>query len=113
MASYNGGHVAYVASSASVGADLVVLSAAGFAVKVTNISGSAPLFWTVSHQGGSCPVPTTNGTTSTGGECYVTAAAAGSSTNARAALQFGAIVQVVSTGSPSYMVEIQGVHSTS
>ena len=107
--SYSGDHTVYVASAASVGADLVVLTAGGFSVKVTNISGSAPLFWTVSHQGGSCPVPTTSG----GPGVYVTAGAAGSSTNARHSGQFGSVVQVVSTGTTSYTVEVQGNHAIS
>ena len=112
MASYNGKHVAYVAASASVGQtpDLVVLSGAGFSVKVTNISGSSPLFWTVSHTGGAALPPSTSGSVS---GTYVTAPAAGGFTNARHALQYGSIVQVVSTGTPSYMVELQGNHATS
>jgi hypothetical protein len=112
MSGYNGVNSVYVATSASVGQtpDLVVLSGAGFSVKVTNVSGSAPLFWTVSHQGGTCPVPSSAGSVS---GTYVTAGAAGTSTSARHAGQFGSIVQVISTGTPSYMVEVQGNHSNS
>ena len=110
MASYNGKNVVFVANAASVGADVVVLSGSGHSVKVTNISGTAPLFWTVSHPGGPCPVPSTSGSVQS---CYVTAGAAGLSTNARNAGEYGSVVQVVSTGNPSYMVEVQSVRATS
>ena len=112
MGNYTGGQVAYVGTSASVNQqpDLVWLSGAGQSIKVTNVSGSAPLFWTVSHPGGSCPVPSTSGSVN---GTYVTAGAAGTSTSARHDGQFGSIVQVVSTGTPSYMVEVQSVHATS
>ena len=81
MATYTGKQVVFVANSASVGADVVVLTGAGHSVKVTNISGTAPLFWTVSHPGGPCPVPSTSGSVQ---PCFVTAGAAGTSTNSRA-----------------------------
>ena len=110
MATYTGKQVVFVANSASVGADVVVLTGAGHSVKVTNITGSAPLFWTVSHPGGTCPVPSTSGSVQ---PCFVTAGAAGTSTNARTAGEYGSIVQVVSTGNPSYTVELQGNHATS
>lgn len=110
MTAYSGAQVVSVATAASVGADAVILSGGGSSVKVTNISGSAPLYWTVSNRGGPCPVPTTSGSV---GGVYVTAAAAGSSTNARVAGQYGAVVQVVSTGNPSYMVELQSSNATS
>lgn len=107
--SYSGGHTVYVASSASVGADLCVLTAGGMSIKVTNIAGTAPIFFTVSHQGGACPLPNTAGSAST----YVVAGAANASTNVRHSGQFGSIVQVTSTGVTSYMVEVQGQHATS
>ena len=108
MASYSGTRVAYVSSSASVGADVVVLTDGGFSVKVTNVSGTAPLYFTLSHPGGPCPVPTVGGA-----NVFVVPAAAGDSVNARHAGQFGSVVQVVSSGTPSYMVEVQGNHATS
>jgi len=107
---YSGKNVVYVATAASVGADVVVLSGAGHSVKVTNVSGSAPLFWTVSHPGGTCAIPSTSGSVEA---CYVTAGGAGISTNARVAGEYGAVVQVVSTGTPSYTVEVQSAHATS
>ena len=110
MATYTGKQVVFVANSASVGADVVVLTGAGHSVKVTNITGSAPLFWTVSHPGGTCPVPSASGSVAS---TFVTAGAANAATNARHAGQYGSIVQVVSTGTPSYMVEVQGNHATS
>ena len=109
MANYSGTRVAYVASSASVGADTVVLTDGGFSVKVTNITGTAPLYFTVSQPGGPCPVPTT----AAAANVFVVPSAVNSSVNVRHAGQFGSVVQVVSTGSPSYMVEVQGNHATS
>lgn len=110
MTVYSGAHVAYVAGAGSVSADVVVLSDPGFSVKVTNVSGSFPLFFTVSNQGGACPVPSVSGSV---GGTFVVPAVAGNSVNVRHSGQFGSVVQVVSTGSPSYMVEVQGNHATS
>jgi hypothetical protein len=112
MANYNGTTVAYVATSASVGQtpDLVVLSSPGFSVKVTNIGGTSPLFWTLSTPGGSCLPPSTSGSVS---GTYVTAGAANAATNARYAGPSAAVVQVVSPAPTSYMVEIQSVRGTS
>lgn len=106
---YSGSHVVYVASAASVGADLCVLTGGGMSVKVTNIAGTAPIFFTVSHQGGACPLPSVNGSPAT----YVIAGSPNASTNVRHSGMFGSIVQVTSTGTTSYMIEVQGQHATS
>ena len=87
--------------------DTVWLSGGGSSIKVTNLTGTAPIFFTVSFPGGPCPVPTINGTAD-----YV-ATTAGMSTNVRTANQFGAIVQLVSASVQSYMCEVQSSHATS
>jgi len=113
---YYGDHVVYVGAAASVSsasvsgvADLVVLSGAGSSIKVTNVGGGSPLFFTVSHPGGACPIPTVTG----GQGVYAVGATANGFANVRHDGQFGSVVQVVSTGSPSYMVEVQSSHATS
>lgn len=108
MANYNGGHSVYVAASASVGTDLIVMNGHGFSVKVTNLTGTAPLWYTVSAPGGTCIVPTVGGV-----KTRAVAATANASSNDRQALQFGAVVQVCSTGTTAYTVEILGNHATS
>jgi hypothetical protein len=108
MGQYHGDRVAYVASSASVGADLVVLTQPGMSIRVTNISGAAPLWFTVSAPGGACPIPTSGGTYN-----FSVAPAANAFTNVRHDGMFGSVVQVVSSGTTSYMVEVQGQHATS
>lgn len=108
MGNYNGTNVAYVASAASVGADLIVLSGAGQSVKVTNVAGTAPVFFTVSHPGGSCVVPTVGGA-----NVYVVPSTAGGTTSVRHDGQAGYVVQAVSSGTTSYTVEVQSDHATS
>lgn len=108
MANYNGGHSVFVASSASVGTDLIVMSGHGFSIKVTNVGGTAPLWYTASFPGGPCPVPSVNEVKS-----RAVAATANASSSDRQSFQFGAVVQVASTGTTAYLVELQGNHATS
>lgn len=108
MGQYSGTHVVNVAGAASVGADLIYLSKGGFSIKVTNITGQAPLYFTVDQRGGACTPPTVGGVNS-----YVVAGVAGSSTNARSDGQTGHVVQVASSASVSYMVEVQSSRATS
>lgn len=84
--------------------DLVVLTDGAFGVRVTNLNGAAPIWFTVSHPGGSNPVPTIGGAL---GE-WTAASVAGTAVTVRHAAQFGSCVQLTSTGSVSYMVEVVG-----
>ena len=108
MGQYHGDRVVYVASSASVGADLVVLTQPCASIRVTNISGAAPLWFTVSAPGGACPVPTSGGTNN-----FAVAPAANAFTSVRHDGMFGSVVQVVSSGTTSYMVEVQSINAPS
>jgi len=90
-------------------ADLVFLSGGGMSVKITNLTGAAPIWFTVSQAGGPCPVPTVGGTS---GE-FCAASVAGTSVSARGQFRFNTVVQLISSGTPAYMVELQGNHATS
>ena len=81
--------------------DLVFLSAAGQGIKVINQSGSAPIYFTVSRPGGDCPVPTVGGA-----DNFCAASVAGASDFVRHDGMYGSIVQLISSGTPTYTVEI-------
>jgi hypothetical protein len=84
--------------------DLVVLTGGGYGVQVTNVTRTADIWFTVSQRGGPCPVPTVAG--NSGEFC---AASVGNVTqNVRADVQFGAVVQLISTGTPTYTVSLLG-----
>lgn len=89
-------------------ADLCFMTGPGYSVKVTNVTGTAPLYFTVDKPGGPCAVPTVGGS-----NCYAVASVAGSSTSARQDFLYGGIIQLISTGTPTYMVEVQSVRATS
>lgn len=109
MAIYGGKQVVQ-ATLASASVDTVVLTSAGFSVKVTNLSAGAPIYWTVDSPGGACVPPTVNGVNTF---CSASVGA-GAAINTRAGdFMFGAIVQLISNGTPQYMVELQSVRSTS
>ena len=95
-------------SKLSASVDVVLLTKPGVSVKVTNLSGTAPIFFTVSEPGGSCPVPAIDGMS-----CFSAASVAGTSVTARHDGQFGSIIQLVSAGTPQYMCEVQSTHATS
>jgi hypothetical protein len=80
--------------------DLIFLSDAAQKVTVANTTGTAPIFFTVSHPGGDGNVPTVGGQ-----GCYQLPAAI-SSLDVRHDGQFGTIVQLISSGTPSYSVAI-------
>ncbi len=84
--------------------DVVLITEGAYGVQVTNVDGSAPIWFTVSTQGGACPVPTVNGTN---GE-YCAASVAGNFLNVRHDAQFGSVVQLISSGTPQYTVGILG-----
>ena len=109
MAGYYGSRVVYVSAAASVGtADLCVLTSPCFSIKVTNVAGTAPLYFTVDRPGGACVAPVIGGAND-----FAIAATAGNSVNVRHDGQFGSVVQVISSGTTSYTVEVQGAHATS
>jgi hypothetical protein len=87
--------------------DLVYLTEGGFAVTVTNDSGTAPIYWTVDHPGGVCTAPTVAASTGTVG-LWCSAASPGAQSTARHSGQFGSIVQLISSGTPSYTVNVSG-----
>ena len=83
--------------------DLVWLTDPGFGVSVENISGSSPIYWTVDHPGGPCTAPSVAASTGTQ-NVFCSAASPGAVTTVRHAGQFGSIVQLISSGTPSYTV---------
>jgi hypothetical protein len=105
----NTGVSVVTATTSANNVDLVWLTGHGFSVKVTNLNGGPPLYWTVDSPGGACPVPTIGGINT-----YCSASVAGNVSNSRAAdMKFGSIVQLVSAGVTQYMVELQSVRATS
>ena len=82
--------------------DTVYLSDACDVVSITNLTGNAPLWFTVSHPGGSNPQPTVNGTAT-----YCAASVAGYTVDVRHAGMFGTIVNLTSSASVEYQVSIQ------
>ena len=59
------------------------------------------IFFTVSEPGGPCPVPTVNGV-----NCYAVASVAGAQTAVRHYGRYGSVVQLISTGTPTYSVVV-------
>ena len=87
--------------------DLVYLTEGGFGVQVINDTGGAsPIYFTVSAPGGACTAPTVAASTGTVG--VFCAAAAGIPVSVRHSGQFGSIVQLISSGTPSYTVSVVG-----
>jgi len=99
MANYNGGRVLTETLTAG-SADLCLMSAPGEAVIVTNITGSAPIYFTVDRPGGPCPVPTVNGQ-----NCFAVANA-GTRVSVRHDGMYGSIVQLISAASVQYTIEV-------
>jgi hypothetical protein len=86
--------------------DLVYLTEGGFGVQVINDTGASPIYFTVSAPGGACTAPTVAASTGTVG--VFCAAAAGIPVNVRHDGMFGSIVQLISSGTPSYVVSVVG-----
>ena len=107
---YSGKQIVTATTLGGASVDTVILTNPGFSVQVTNTSGGAPIFWTADSVGGACPVPTVNGV-----NCFVSGSVgSGVATRTRAGdFQFGTVVQLVSNGPTSYMVELQSVRATS
>jgi len=99
MANYNGARV-LTQTLAPNTTDLCLMSAAGEAVIVSNISGQAPIYFTVSHPGGSCPVPTVNGQ-----NCFAVSSA-GTRVSVRHDGMYGSVVQLISAASVQYTIEV-------
>lgn len=100
MASYSARRVATETLSANT-VDLVLLTDPAQSVEVTNVTGTAPIYFTVSKPGGDCPVPTVNGQS-----CYAVASVAGQSMFVRHDGMYGSVVQLISAGTPQYTVQI-------
>jgi hypothetical protein len=81
--------------------DFIFLTESAQAIQVTNLTGTAPIYFTVSHPGGSAPVPTIGGN-----GCYCAASVAGAAVPVRHDGMYGTIVQLISTGTPTYSVEV-------
>ena len=81
--------------------DLVLLTTPSSSVVVTNETGNGTIFFTVSEPGGPCPVPTVNGV-----NCYAVASVAGAQTAVRHYGRYGSVVQLISTGTPTYSVVV-------
>lgn len=96
-----------ISASASVAGvvDLAILTNPGYGVSVTNDTGTAPIFFTVDHPGGPCPQPTINGV-----NCFC-AASIGTTVNVRHDVQFGSVVQLISSGTPQYTVAVLGAQA--
>lgn len=82
-------------------ADLVLLTAPASSIVVTNETGTAPIYFTVSEPGGPCPVPTVGGV-----NCYCAASVAGAQVAVRHYGTYGAVVQLISSGTPTYSVVV-------
>ncbi len=90
--------------------DTAVLTGAGFSVKVTNINQTADIYWTVDSPGGACVPPTVGGVNTF---CAGSVGPSGGVNTRSGDFMYGAVVQLISTGTPHYMVELQSVRATS
>lgn len=102
-----GGQVVNATLTANT-ADLIYLTGPGFSVRVTNLTGTSPIYFTVSQPGGAATPPTVGGN-----GCYVAPAAVGANVTARGDFLYGAIVQLISAGTMQYQCEVQSVRATS
>ena len=107
MSSGSGSYV-YTSTTASVGVDIVVMTQAGAAVKVTNIGGTGSLYATVGWPGGPNTPPTLGGS-----QDFYCASVVGASFSTRIPGPIGPIVQLTSNVPTQYAVEVQSAHSTS
>ncbi len=106
----NGGKQVVTSTCAPNIVDTAILQGAGFSVKVTNLSENANLFWTVDSPGGACVPPTINGVNA----FCCASVGSGAAINTRAGdFMFGAVVQLISSASVTYSVEMQSIRATS
>ena len=82
--------------------DTVILTKAATKVTVSNVNGSAAIYFAVSHPGGDNPQPSIAGAN----DFFLSAAL--TSVDVRHDGQFGSVVQLVSAGSVQYTISILG-----
>ena len=99
MANYNGERVLTATLTAN-SPDLALMSQRGEAIIVTNNTGGAPIYFTVSYPGGTCPVPTVNGQ-----NCFAVSTA-GQRVSVRHNGMYGSVVQLISAASVQYTIEV-------
>ena len=108
MAIY-GANTTFFGTTGSASVDTVIMSAPAYSVKVTNVSGVSPLYWTVDAVGGACNAPTV-----AGHNTFCCASVAGIAVYTRSTdKQFGTVVQLISPNPTQYMVEMQSAKATS
>jgi hypothetical protein len=105
MTDFSGYHAVNGTLSASV-VSLVYLTRPCQGVKVTNISGTSPIYFRVSHPGGGNTVPSI-----TDGQSYVVAASPAAFDFVRHDGMYGITVQLISAGTPSFLVETTSKNS--
>jgi hypothetical protein len=105
MANFSGYSVVNGTLAAST-VSLVVLTRPAQGIKVTNIDGTAPIYFRVSHPGGSNAVPSI-----VDGLSYVVSASAGAYDFVRHDGMYGMTVQLVSPGTPKFAVETTSKNS--
>ena len=109
MAVYGGKQVVTALSGVN-NVDTAVLTGAGYSVKVTNISENAHLWFTVDSPGGACTPPTVGGVNSF---CAASVGSGSAATTRAGDFMYGAVVQLISSASVTYMVELQSIRATS
>jgi hypothetical protein len=87
--------------------DLVFLTGIGNGVSVTNVNGSAPIYFTVDTPGGACKPPTTYAASVGSVGVFCAASVIGQTVSTKLDAQSGAIVQLISSGTPTYTVALQ------
>ena len=81
--------------------DLINMTAPGESIIVTNINALAPIYFTVDKPGGPCPVPAVGN-----GNWYSVGPGAGTRVSVRHDGMYGSIVQLISSASVQYSVEV-------
>ena len=101
------GVMSYSSQVASVNViETVLLTGSAFGIEVLNISGTAPIWFTVGEPGGPCPPPTVGGS-----NCLCAASVVGAAFRIRHQGFAGNVVQLISTGTPQYLVSQLGVRA--
>jgi len=101
MANISGKRVVSATLAANT-VDLVFLSSAGQAVSIQNVTGTAPIWFTVSHPGGNGVAPTVGDQSGV----FCAASVAGAEFQVRHDGMYGSVVQLISTGTPTYTVSV-------
>ena len=82
--------------------DFIYLAAPSQGIEVMNINGAAPIYFTVSHPGGTAPIPTVAGSVGV----YTCPSVAGNYIQVRHDGMYGSIVQLISNGAAAYQVSV-------